>query len=84
MRFSYICISDVCILYLDTGILWDAVVGIAAPLFSGGHVVGSVGVYLPKIRYDEGDGMLEKVLDTARAINDKIEQTERMRGVDRL
>lgn len=62
----------------------NGVVGIAAPLFSGGHVVGSVGVYLPKIRYDEGDGMLEKVLDTARAINDKIEQTERMRGVDRL
>ena len=54
----------------------NGVVGIAAPLFSGGHVVGSVGVYLPKIRYDEGDGMLEKVLDTARAINDKIEKNQ--------
>ena len=29
----------------------NGVVGIAAPLFRAGHVVGSVGVYIPKMRY---------------------------------
>ena len=55
----------------------NGIVGIAAPLFRGGHVVGSVGVYMPKIRYNHEDAILAQVLATAREINSKIEMTDR-------
>ena len=56
----------------------NGIVGIAAPLFRAGHVVGSVGVYMPKMRYNDEDRILRQVLETAKAINEKIEQTEKM------
>lgn len=57
----------------------DGIVGVAAPLFCAGHVVGSVGVYLPKMRYTDGKKILQQVLDTAQTINDKLDRTEKMR-----
>jgi DNA-binding IclR family transcriptional regulator len=55
----------------------NGVVGVAAPIFKAGHVVGSVGVYMPKMRYTDEGGILKKVLDTASAINKKIELTDK-------
>ena len=54
----------------------NGIVGIAAPIFRGGHVIGSVGVYMPKMRCGDENDVLRKVLDTAKAINFKVEQTE--------
>lgn len=59
----------------------NGIVGVAAPIFKGGHVVGSVGVYMPKMRYTDEGGILKKVLDTASAINQKIELTDRTIGL---
>ncbi len=50
----------------------NGLVGVAAPLFKERHIVGSVGVYMPKYRY-QGEGyILEQVLNTAKIINAKI------------
>lgn len=54
----------------------NGIVGIAAPLFRSGHVVGSVGVYMPKLRYIHEKEILSSVLETARIINGKIELTD--------
>lgn len=53
----------------------NGIVGVAAPIFKSGHVVGSVGIYMPKIRYTDETETLKKVLETASAINKKIELT---------
>lgn len=55
----------------------NGIVGIAAPIFRDGHVAGSVGVYMPKIRYNNEDAILEQVLSAAREINSKIEMTDK-------
>ena len=54
----------------------NGIVGIAAPLFRAGHVVGSLGVYMPKMRYINEKDILSEVLETAETINSKIEQTD--------
>ena len=59
----------------------NGIVGVAAPIFKAGHVVGSVGVYMPRMRYTDEGGILKKVLDTASAINKKIELTDRTMGL---
>lgn len=59
----------------------NGVVGVAAPIFKAGHVVGSVGVYMPKMRFTDEGSILKKVLDTASAINKKIELTYRTIGL---
>lgn len=46
------------------------IVALAAPLFRKGHVVGSVGVYLPSSRMNKT--ILSSVLECARSINEKI------------
>lgn len=50
--------------------------GFAAPLFANGHVVGSVGCYLPVYRAKDKNAILNSVLDCASRINRKISQTE--------
>ena len=52
------------------------IVGFAAPLFANGHVVGSVGCYLPVYRMQDKKSILKKVTDCASRINRKISQTE--------
>ncbi len=54
----------------------NGVVGVAAPIFKAGHVVGSVGVYMPKMRYIDEKAILAAVLDSAAEINRKIKLTE--------
>lgn len=56
----------------------NGIVGTAAPIFRGGHVIGSVGVYMPKIRHINKDETLRLVLETADSINQKIALIERM------
>lgn len=58
----------------------NGIVGVAAPIFGGGHVLGSVGVYMPKMRYIHEQETLQLVLDTAEAINEKIALTDRTSG----
>ena len=58
----------------------NGIVGIAAPIFGGGHVLGSVGVYMPKMRYLNENESLRLVLETADAINQKIALTDRTSG----
>lgn len=55
----------------------NGIVGVAAPVFGGGHVLGSVGVYMPKMRFVNEHDILDLILDTAGAINKKIELTDR-------
>ena len=50
--------------------------GSAAPLFNEGHVIGSVGVYMPIFRVGNKQAVLRKVLDCAEEINRKISDTE--------
>lgn len=54
----------------------NGIVGVAAPIFKTGHVVGSVGVYMPKMRYIDEKAILAAVLDSAAEINRKIKLTE--------
>lgn len=58
----------------------NEIVGIAAPVFGGGHVLGSVGVYMPKMRLANEEETLKLVLETAEAINKKIALTDRTSG----
>jgi len=53
----------------------NGIVGVAAPIFKRGHVVGSVGVYMPKTRFTDEQNAIDLVIETARRINDKINQT---------
>ena len=48
------------------------ITGFAAPLFNKGHIVGSVGIYLPNERLKAPDLILKALLDSAKAINKKI------------
>ena len=52
--------------------------GFAAPLFNNGHVIGSVGVYIPAFRVNDKKAVLKQVLDCAERINRKIALTEGM------
>ena len=54
----------------------NGIVGTAAPIFKAGHVVGSVGVYMPNTRYINEKFILAAVLDSAAEINRKIKLTE--------
>ena len=59
----------------------NGIVGIAAPLFSSGHVVGSVGIYLPKMRLEDETAVLQQVLESAHSINEKIKKIEKMKNL---
>lgn len=52
--------------------------GFAAPLFKGGHIVGSVGVYLPNSRVNDMNKIVSSVMDAAAKINRKIVLTENL------
>lgn len=54
----------------------NGIVGVAAPIIKSRHVVGSVGVYMPKMRYTDESAILAAVLDSAAEINRKIKLTE--------
>ena len=54
------------------------IVGFAAPLWRKGHVVGSVGVYLPSSRLSNEEDMLNLVLSTAESINKKLKLTDNL------
>lgn len=56
----------------------DGIVGVAAPLFRDGHVTGSVGIYMPAMRYTNESKTLQLVLEAAKVINEKIRQTDEM------
>lgn len=56
--------------------------GFAAPLFANGHVVGSVGCYLPVYRVKDNGSILNKVLDCAAKINSKIAATEGLENLN--
>ena len=52
------------------------IIGFAAPLFQGGHVVGSVGTYLPEGRMTDRQKILEALLYYTSEINHKLEWRE--------
>ena len=54
----------------------NGIVGLAAPLWRKGHVVGSVGVYLPATRLSDEQEMLDRVLATSDSINRKLSLTD--------
>ena len=54
----------------------NGIVGTAAPIFKDGHIVGSVGVYMPVTRFVDEKTVLAAVLDSAAEINRKIKLTE--------
>ena len=51
------------------------IVGFAAPLFFDGHVVGSVGTYLPKERLTDVHTVLNALLTCTREINIKLKKS---------
>ncbi|MBR0298251.1 MAG: helix-turn-helix domain-containing protein [Bacteroidales bacterium] len=53
----------------------NGIAGFAAPIFKGGHICGSVGVYLPLERLKDSSGILDKVLRCAGSINEKLEKS---------
>ena len=59
----------------------NGIVGVAAPIFKAGHVVGSLGVYMPKMRYIDEKLILSTVLASAAEINKKIKQTENIKAI---
>lgn len=50
------------------------VTGFAAPLFIGGHIVGSLGTYIPNWRLSDKDGVVKAMLNHAASINKKLEK----------
>ena len=56
----------------------NGIVGTAAPIFKAGHVVGSVGVYMPNTRYINEKFILAAVLDSAAEINRKIKKVTKI------
>lgn len=54
----------------------NGIVGFAAPLWRKGHVVGSVGIYLPATRLSNEQEMLDRLLATADSINRKLSLTD--------
>lgn len=54
----------------------NGIVGFAAPLWRGGHVVGSVGIYMPASRLNDENEILEHLLSTAESINHKLNLTD--------
>ena len=56
----------------------NGIVGFAAPLWRNGHVVGSIGLYMPISRLKSKEAVLEKLLDAVRSINRKLELTDKL------
>ena len=54
------------------------IVGFAAPLWRGGHVAGSIGLYMPISRLTDKEAIIELLLNTAKSINQKLELTDRL------
>lgn len=54
----------------------NGIIGFAAPLFRDGHVCGSVATFLPLLRAENRDAILQAVLLTAGSINRKICQIQ--------
>lgn len=54
----------------------NGIIGFAAPLWRGGHVVGSLGLYMPLSRLSSKEEILEQLLATAQSINEKLERTD--------
>ena len=52
------------------------IVGFAAPLWRGGHVAGSVGIYMPASRLKDENEILSQLLATAESINNKLNLTD--------
>lgn len=50
------------------------IVGFAAPLFQGGHVVGSLGTYLPAARITDPQKILDTLLYYTKEINLKLQR----------
>ena len=48
------------------------ITGFAAPLFKNGHVIGSVGIYLPNDRLTDKGKVLDALLLCSKAINRKL------------
>ena len=61
--------------YLDK----NGIVGFAAPIFKGGHVAGSVGIYLPESRMNDHELFRNAVLECAGRVNDKLSRIEGIR-----
>lgn len=51
------------------------ITGFAAPLFLGGHVKGSIGMYLPTERVSDQEHIIRRMLHYAGEINRKLEAT---------
>ena len=47
-------------------------IGFAAPIFHNGHILGSVGVYMPIIRMADQDMIIQRLLHCTNEINKKI------------
>lgn len=56
----------------------SGIAAIAAPLWRDGHIAGSVGVYMPEIRFEDEDSVLQTILSTARSINEKLALTDKI------
>ena len=54
----------------------NGIVGFAAPLWRGGHVTGSVGIYMPASRLKNENEILDQLLATAESINNKLSLTD--------
>ncbi len=54
------------------------IIGFAAPLFLNGHVVGSVGTYLPKDRLTDQQTILDALLACTKEINIKLKKSENL------
>lgn len=58
----------------------QGIVGFAAPLFKGGHIAGSIGLYLPVERLRDEKETLTLLLDCAGKVNVKLERTSAAEG----
>lgn len=54
----------------------NGIIGFGAPLMREGHIVGSVGLYLPISRLGNEQATLQAVIDCARRINEKLERSQ--------
>ncbi len=54
----------------------NGIIGFAAPLWRNGHVVGSIGLYMPISRLRSKEKILKALLDAAESINKKLQLTD--------
>ena len=54
----------------------SGITGFGAPIQKDGHVLGSVGLYLPQSRLSDEQELLQAVLDCAARINSKLARTQ--------